>query len=85
MIGGLGASPDHGVCSRAECRAPASWRIDWRNPRIHTGDRGKTWLACDEHVDYLRGFLEARSFPVAVAAFADAHEPRRGTAEGDRS
>ncbi len=47
----------------------ATWRIDWQNPRIHTGDRWKTWLACDEHVEYLRGFLEARSFPVRVAPF----------------
>jgi hypothetical protein len=83
MIGGLGASPDHGTCSRAQCRERATWRIDWRNPRIHTGDRGKTWLACDEHVDYLRGFLEARSFPVSIAAFADIHEPRAGSADGD--
>ena len=70
MIGSLGGAPAHGVCSRAECRERATWRIDWRNPRIHTGDRGKTWLACDEHVEYLRGFLEARSFPVAVAPYA---------------
>jgi hypothetical protein len=83
MIGGLGASPDHGTCSRAQCREPATWRIDWRNPRIHTGDRGKTWLACDEHVDYLRGFLEARSFPVAVAGFADLIERRPDAADGD--
>lgn len=75
MIGGLGGAPAQGSCSRSGCRESAAWRIDWRNPRIHTGERGKTWLACDEHVDYLRGFLEARSFPVAVAAFdADAAE-----------
>jgi hypothetical protein len=24
------------------------------------------WLACDDHVDYLRDFLAARDFPVAV-------------------
>ncbi|MFE6255466.1 hypothetical protein [Agromyces sp. NPDC057865] len=69
MIGGIGAEPAQDVCSRAACREPATWRIDWQNPRIHTGDRWKTWLACDEHVEYLRGFLEARSFPVRVAAF----------------
>jgi hypothetical protein len=55
------------TCSRAGCRAPARWRIDWRNPRIHTAERTKTWVACDDHVDYLREFLLARSFPVAVA------------------
>ena len=51
-------------CSRAGCRLPASWRIDWRNPRIHGADRTKTWVACDAHVEYLRDFLAARQFPV---------------------
>ena len=51
------------TCSRAGCRSEATGAIHWRNPRIHTGDRGKTWLACDEHVEYLRGFLAARGFP----------------------
>lgn len=60
------------TCSRAECRAPASWRIDWRNPRIHTADRRKTWVACDEHVGYLREFLAARSFPLDVSALETA-------------
>ena len=54
-------------CSRAGCRAHALWRVDWRNPRIHAPDRRKTWVACDEHVDYLRGFLAASDFPVEVA------------------
>jgi hypothetical protein len=54
------------TCSRAGCRAPARWRIDWRNPRIHSADRVKSWVACDEHRDYLRDFLAARDFPVAV-------------------
>lgn len=56
------------TCSRAGCRDAASWRIDWRNPRIHTGDRRKTWVACDQHVAYLREFLAARSFPLEVRA-----------------
>jgi hypothetical protein len=54
------------VCSRAGCRAHATWRIDWRNPKIHAADRRKTWLACDEHVDFLREFLAARDFPLLV-------------------
>ncbi|WP_375384465.1 hypothetical protein [uncultured Microbacterium sp.] len=45
-------------------------RITWRNPRIHTGDRSKTWVACDEHVEYLRAFLAARDFPVEVSDLA---------------
>ena len=71
------SDPAHGqgvdaTCSRAGCRAAADWRIDWRNPRIHAADRRKTWVACDEHVGYLRDFLTARDFPVWVAPLAPA-------------
>jgi len=64
-----GADDEHAAatCSRAGCRAAAHWRIDWRNPRIHAADRRKTWVACDEHRDFLRDFLAARDFPVTVA------------------
>ncbi|MFE7844744.1 hypothetical protein ACFUTX_06030 [Microbacterium sp. NPDC057407] len=55
------------TCSRAGCRHAARWRIDWRNPRIHAEERVKTWVACDDHRDYLRDFLAARSFPVSVS------------------
>lgn len=57
------------ICSRAGCRADATWQVIWRNPRIHTPDRRKIWAACDEHVTYLRDYLSARDFPVEVAAF----------------
>ena len=60
------------TCSRAGCHAAAQWRIDWRNPRIHAADRTKTWVACDEHRDYLREFLAARSFPVTVSPLSPA-------------
>ncbi|MBW9093928.1 hypothetical protein JNB62_09565 [Microbacterium jejuense] len=60
------------TCSRAGCRQAARWRIDWRNPRIHTAERRKTWAACDEHVGYLREFLAARDFPLEVAPLRDA-------------
>ena len=61
-----GMDLDQDTCSRAGCRGPAAWRLDWRNPRIHTEDRVKTWLACDTHVDYLREFISARDFPLRV-------------------
>lgn len=58
-------------CSRAGCRTPARWRVEWRNPKIHSADRRKVWVACDEHRDYLRDYLAARDFPVQVAALGD--------------
>jgi len=63
---GTGAPLEQTSCSRAGCRSGATWRLNWRNPRIHTADRVKTWLACDEHVAYLREFLAARDFPLTV-------------------
>lgn len=54
------------ICSRAACRSIATHQVVWRNPRIHAADREKIWLACDEHVDYLRDYLTARDFPVVV-------------------
>ena len=59
------------TCSRAGCGDTASWRIEWRNPRIHSADRVKVWLACGEHVEFLREFLEARDFPVRVVPAVD--------------
>jgi hypothetical protein len=67
---GLGLEPEQNECSRAGCRETAAWRIEWRNPRIHSTDRRKIWLACDEHVDFLREFLAAREFPLEVIAVA---------------
>jgi hypothetical protein len=56
------------VCSRAACRAGATWQVVWRNPRIHSADRRKVWTACDEHVTFLRDYLATRDFPVEVVA-----------------
>lgn len=54
------------TCSRAGCRDEAAWALVWRNPKIHTQDRRKTWLACDEHREVLAAFLTDRSFPLQV-------------------
>lgn len=71
MIGDLLSTADDSaadvpICSRAGCRAAAHWLVEWRNPRIHSPERRKIWSACDEHVSYLRDYLAARDFPVAV-------------------
>ena len=34
------------VCSAKGCRKTAQWALLWNNPRLHTDDRRKTWLAC---------------------------------------
>ncbi len=52
--------PDY--CSARGCRADATWQLLWNNPRIHTPDRRKVWLACDEHRESLEAFLGARQF-----------------------
>lgn len=54
------AAPD--VCSAKGCTSPARWALLWNNPRLHTPDRRKTWLACAEHRESLSAFLSARSF-----------------------
>lgn len=65
-------TPDPLQCSRARCSHHATWQIRWRNPKIHTEDRVKIWLACDEHKRYLVDFLGARSFPLSVVPLEDA-------------
>ncbi|MFB9312129.1 acetone carboxylase [Nocardioides plantarum] len=64
------------VCSSKGCRAPATWQLLWNNPKLHTADRRKVWLACDEHRESLSGFLGARQFlkdvvPHAAGSAAD--------------
>ncbi|MDI1465758.1 acetone carboxylase [Catellatospora sp. KI3] len=50
------------ICSRKGCRAPATWELRWNNPKLHTPDRRKSWLACDEHRENLSEFLSVRGF-----------------------
>lgn len=63
---GVGGGTERTICSRAGCAADARWMIEWRNPRIHDEGRVKVWTACDDHVEFLREFLSARSFPLSV-------------------
>lgn len=65
-------------CSRAGCRAVAVWRIEWRNPKIHSPDRRKVWVACDDHREFLRDYLAARDFPVTLAPL---NRPSNGASE----
>jgi len=55
-------SGDELVCSAKGCTAPAAVEVRWNNPKIHTPERRKTWLACTEHDASLTSFLAARGF-----------------------
>ena len=50
------------TCSAKGCHADAAWSLLWNNPKLHTPDRRKEWLACDEHRESLGQFLGARGF-----------------------
>jgi hypothetical protein len=71
---GLGADPvdpDALVCSAKGCRADARWGLLWNNPKLHTPERRKVWLACDDHRAHLEQFLGARSFWRRTVAVED--------------
>lgn len=53
---------DPPICSAKGCRTPASWSIVWNNPKVHTPDREKIWVACDEHRESLSSHLAVRGF-----------------------
>jgi len=50
------------ICSAKGCHAIAVHELRWNNPKLHTPDRRKVWLACDEHRESLSTFLAARKF-----------------------
>ncbi|MFQ4148868.1 hypothetical protein AAGW05_09255 [Arthrobacter sp. LAPM80] len=59
-----GSAPDpqeNPVCSRKGCRQPATMQLLWNNPKIHTAERRKIWLACPDHVGWLEDYLQSRS------------------------
>jgi hypothetical protein len=50
------------TCSARGCSAAATWGLRWNNPRLHTPERRKVWLTCDEHRGHLEQFLGSRGF-----------------------
>ncbi|GAA3739826.1 hypothetical protein [Salinactinospora qingdaonensis] len=64
-------APQEVLCSRRGCQADARWVLVWNNPKIHTPDRRKTWLACDEHVEFLSNFLDVRGFLRETVLFSE--------------
>ncbi len=72
------SAPDTGqtepdLCSAKGCQAPAEWQLLWNNPKLHTPERRKVWLACGEHREQLSSFLGARGFLKDVVAHQPEH------------
>ncbi|MFE9340400.1 hypothetical protein [Streptomyces sp. NPDC006784] len=70
--------PETPICSAKGCREPAEWVLAWNNPKLHTPDRRKTWLACEEHREHLSKFLGARGFLKDTVPLAEWHAPDGG-------
>jgi hypothetical protein len=70
------------TCSARGCQAEAGWSLLWNNPKLHTPDRRKTWLACAEHRSTLADFLDARGFLRDTVAL-DPHPADEGGEGGD--
>lgn len=58
------------VCSAKGCRSTAAWAHLWNNPKLHTADRRKVWLACEEHRVSLGEFLSVRGFLIETVPAA---------------
>lgn len=60
----LSASDPKGskLCSAKGCRTEAAYGLLWNNPKLHTPDRRKSWLTCEEHRVSLSYFLSIRGF-----------------------
>jgi hypothetical protein len=63
------------ICSAKGCTSPAAWSLLWNNPKLHTPDRRKSWLACDEHRQSLADFLGARSFLRDIEPIEESDRP----------
>ena len=61
-VSGTADVDDEPRCSAKGCQAAATWSLLWNNPKLHTPERRKTWLACDDHRESLSEFLGARGF-----------------------
>jgi len=69
------------TCSGKGCQSDAVWALLWNNPKLHTPDRRKIWVACEGHRAGLADFLTARGFLRDVVPVAEApvdHGPEGG-------
>lgn len=69
--GAMTAGQETPHCSARGCHADATQAVIWNNAKLHTPDREKVWLACDDHVEAHRSFLGVRSMFRYVEPLAD--------------
>ena len=75
MTGAAASStPVQQICSAKGCRQPAVDAVVWRNPKLHTPERRKVWLACDDHRGSLSDFVAKRGFLIEVIAVGELTE-----------
>ena len=67
------------LCSAKGCQAAAVHALLWNNPKLHTPERRKVWLACDDHRQSLSDFLAARSFLKDVVDHVPGQDPLSAT------
>jgi hypothetical protein len=75
-------NPESPICSAKGCRAAAEWVLAWNNPKLHTPERRKTWLACEEHREHLSAFLGMRGFLKDVVRLTDWEDPEESARDG---
>lgn len=78
LLSSLGAprSGEQLICSRKGCRTLAEYKLLWNNPKIHTPERRKIWLACREHRGWLENYLQERLLYKQTQSIED--EPQLG-------
>ena len=63
LFGPVPDAVDELVCSAAAAAPTPTWGLLWNNPKLHTPERRKVWLACDDHREHLSQFLDVRGLP----------------------
>ncbi|MCU1537782.1 MAG: hypothetical protein JWP82_2133 [Humibacillus sp.] len=64
--GGPASDAPERRCSSKGCRRVAAHAVVGRNPKLHSSERLKVWLACDEHRQPLADFVGLRGFLIEV-------------------
>lgn len=80
LFGMNSVSDEPPICSAKGCRTDAVWVLAWNNPKLHTPERRKTWLACDEHREHLSHFLGLRGFLKDVVTLEEWERGSAGSA-----